>query len=110
MTWAAGVPFPAEDLSTCKGCPARIGWIDRPTKNPGDRPRRHPVEAKGWAGVPLSVPGPAKVGYTRSGEYARVVEPLPGVPARDLVVVFESHFAFCPKAKQFGTRPPGGAR
>lgn len=95
MSWAADVPFPAEDLGRCRGCDAPIGWVTT------ERGKPHPVEAKGWAGIALSVPGPAKVGYTITGRFQRVAEPSAETPKSAIVVVFESHFYACPKADRF---------
>lgn len=102
MPWTATVPFPAEDLRRCDGCPAMMGWIENAKTG-----KRLPVEAKGWHGVriPKKEPG-AKCGYTLDGQYAWVKEPaadLTGTPLGD-TVVFENHFAFCPKADRFGRR------
>lgn len=105
-TWKADVPFPAEDLGTCSGCDAPIGWIERQ-----DNGRRHPVEARGWAGVPprpqpagfsLEAPSRPKQGYTLDGAMVRCVEPAEG--ERPTVVLFETHFAFCPKRDRFRRR------
>lgn len=99
MTWSADVPFPNEKTGTCRGCGAKIGWVRRGTPD-GEKP--HPVEMKGWAGLERFEQAPGgKVGYTREGDFARVVEPPPGTPARGLTVVFESHFALCSKADRF---------
>lgn len=104
MSWAADVPFPAEDLGKCRGCGATIGWLAREPEERGALRRPHPVEPKGWAGVRVTTAtaGPVRAGYTLAGPHARVVEPPAGalVPP-ELVVVFESHFAFCPHAKRF---------
>lgn len=101
MPWAADVPFPAEDLGVCRGCGAKIGWV-RSVDPVTDQEKPHPVEAKGWAGVPCgeSAPG-ARKGRTLDGDRACVVEPPPSLFPQKLDVVFESHFVHCPKADRF---------
>lgn len=97
MTWYPSVPFPAENLGTCRGCGSTIGWVRR-----ADNDKPHPVDPKGYAGLEVFMQEPdAKAGYTREGDRVRVVEPGPDVPASQVTVCFESHFATCPKAHRF---------
>lgn len=97
MPWTPDVPFPAENLSRCRGCDQVIGWI---RKAEDDRP--HSVQPRGWAGREVfeSAPG-QRLGYTREGSLARVVEPPRGMKYSEMTVVFESHFAMCPKADHY---------
>lgn len=103
MPWTASVPFPAEDLGTCRGCGATIGWVRHFDEETG-RDRPHPVDPKGWAGIPC---GPATAncrrGYTREGDKSAVIEPPADslFATRDLEVVFTSHFSTCPKRDRF---------
>lgn len=103
MPWEPTVPFPAEDLSACRGCNAPIGWIRRQDEESGGT-KAHPVDPKGWAGMPCgeSTPG-AKKGYTLDGDRAAVCEPpaMGLFATKDLDVVFTSHFATCPKRDRF---------
>ena len=101
--WKADIPFPAEDLGTCRGCDARIGWV----RSEDDRP--HPVEARGWEGVPCAEGWPgSRKGRTLDGDVLTVREPDPVGPSlfddrsmKNLAVVFESHFKHCPNADRF---------
>ena len=104
MPWSAEVPFPAEDISRCRGRDAKIGWIH------GEDEKAHPVEIKGWHGVPCAEGTPGSVrGRTLDGEYVAVREPRPpraglfgDEPDKELrAVVFQSHFVACPKRDRF---------
>lgn len=103
MPWTADVPFPAEDLSKCRGCGATIGWVRHYDEATG-RDKPHPVDPRGWAGIPC---GPntlgAVRGYTRGGDKSAVTAPPVGTlfATRDLDVVFPSHFGTCPKRDRF---------
>lgn len=104
MTWKADIPFPAEDMGSCRGCDAKIGWV----RGADERP--HPVEARGWEGVPCAegTPGSHK-GRTLDGDVLAVREPAPAAATlfgsetatRDVAVVWESHFVHCPKRDRF---------
>lgn len=111
MSWSADVPFPAEDMSKCRGCDRPIGWIRWTDENNVERP--HPVEVKGWHGEPCphGAAG-SKKGFTLDGERLSVREGQPGLFAPGWIVVFESHFGKCPKAADFrrGTQNGSGQR
>ena len=103
MPWSADVPFPAEDIGKCRGCDAPIGWLEVDKKD-GTRSRT-PVEVKGWAGVPVDHATKSmayKRGYTHGGKLQAILDPesVFGLMG-DHVVIFETHFAFCPKRKVF---------
>ena len=105
MTWAADVPFPAEDLGKCRGCGATIGWVRKLDEATGER-KAHPVEPKGWHGQACGSGCAGAVrGYDRDGDPgacrpfgAAALFPEPGV------VIFESHFKRCPEASKYWAR------
>lgn len=103
MTWKNDIPFPAENMSKCRGCGTPIGWVRVYDEEKGDT-RAHPVEARGWAGLSCGqhAAGSHK-GFTRDGDRAAVSDPGPAslFPVKDLDVVFESHFGHCPMADRF---------
>lgn len=98
------VPFDASEMSDCRGCSSKIGWV-RKADGIG-RGRPHPVQPKGYCGpaVPHGTEG-AKVGYTRGGVMLAVLPQEPGTPiVPGWQTIWESHFAFCPKAPIFRQR------
>lgn len=99
MSFDASVPFPAEDMSPCRGCGKPIGWVRGP--NPADRP--HPVDPKGWHGEPCAEGTPGSVhGRTLDGDHQSVRAFDGGhLFAPEGVVVFRSHFATCPDREKF---------
>ena len=100
MTWSPDVPFPAEDLGTCRGCGATIGWVQRESDD--GPPRPHPVDPRGWHGQPCGEHVPAcKKGYTADGFRAAVIEFPPSMFPQKGDVVFTSHFSTCPKRERF---------
>lgn len=101
MPWSNDVPFTGPTTS-CRGCGARIGWIERSGAKPV------PVEIMGWRGIPTTErpKGAYKQGFTPAGESIRVVSPAGHLLGTlgETEIVFESHFAFCPRAGSFGTK------
>lgn len=102
--WKADVPFPAENMTRCRGCGTPIGFVRHEDEETGQE-KAHPVEVLGWEGVESGAMAPkCRRGFTADGRRTAVVEARrDGLfdNTKGRIAVFESHFPKCPERAQF---------